>query len=155
MKQYQVLVTREGSKWLASVEGLAGAHTFANSLPDLKDNVREVIELVTDDGEDFEVIYNGIEQYIIYGCSEDDFETSDWFLTDAHADDTGHRVFEISYKDGPSNWNVSDWQGDVYYVDDVPANQANPESVKLIATQRYGRHSWGTPTQITGKQDNP
>lgn len=45
---YEVEVTREGKSWLATVRGLPGAHTYAGNLTVLRENVYEVIELVTD-----------------------------------------------------------------------------------------------------------
>jgi DNA-binding NarL/FixJ family response regulator len=42
---YRVVVTREDGQWLADVPGLAGAHSFARSLPALDQSVREVIVL--------------------------------------------------------------------------------------------------------------
>lgn len=45
---YNVIVTREGEDWLASVEGVAGAHTFARNLPGLEHEVREMLALALD-----------------------------------------------------------------------------------------------------------
>ena len=45
---YGVLVTREDGHWLADVPALAGAHTYARSLPALDQAVREVIVLAAD-----------------------------------------------------------------------------------------------------------
>lgn len=45
---YRVVVTREGDDWLAEVQGLAGAHTFARNLESLDRFVREVIVLAAD-----------------------------------------------------------------------------------------------------------
>ena len=45
---YGVLVTREDGHWLADVPELAGAHTYARSLPALDQAVREVIVLAAD-----------------------------------------------------------------------------------------------------------
>jgi DNA-binding NarL/FixJ family response regulator len=42
---YRVVVTREDGHWLADVPGLAGAHTYARSLPALDQAVREVVVL--------------------------------------------------------------------------------------------------------------
>src|SRR5712691_879725 len=39
---YRVVVTRVDGHWLADVPGLAGAHTYARSLPALDQAVREV-----------------------------------------------------------------------------------------------------------------
>lgn len=51
-RTYRVIVTREGGQWLADVEGVPGAHTYARALPTLLRYVREVIVLgedLTDD----------------------------------------------------------------------------------------------------------
>jgi predicted RNA binding protein YcfA (HicA-like mRNA interferase family) len=45
---YGVVVTREDGHWLADVPALAGAHTYARSLPALDQAVREVIVLAAD-----------------------------------------------------------------------------------------------------------
>jgi hypothetical protein len=45
---YRVIVTREGSQWLADVPELQGAHTYARNLPTLDQAVREVIVLAAD-----------------------------------------------------------------------------------------------------------
>jgi len=45
---YQVVVTREGSQWLADVPSVPGAHTFANSIDGLRRSVREAIVLMDD-----------------------------------------------------------------------------------------------------------
>jgi DNA-binding NarL/FixJ family response regulator len=45
---YEVVVTRDGGHWLADVPTLAGAHTYARSLPTLDQAVREVIVLAAD-----------------------------------------------------------------------------------------------------------
>lgn len=45
---YEVVVTREDGHWLADVPELAGAHTYARSLPALGRAVREVIVLAAD-----------------------------------------------------------------------------------------------------------
>lgn len=45
---YGVVVTREDGHWLADVPELAGAHTYARSLPALDQAVREVIVLAAD-----------------------------------------------------------------------------------------------------------
>ena len=42
---YRVVVTREDRHWLADVPELAGAHTYARSLPALDQGVREVVVL--------------------------------------------------------------------------------------------------------------
>jgi predicted RNase H-like HicB family nuclease len=44
-RTYRVVVTAEGSRWLADVPELAGAHTFARTLAALDRHVREVIVL--------------------------------------------------------------------------------------------------------------
>lgn len=44
---YEVEVMREGKNWLATVRGLPGGHTYAGNLTVLRENVYEVIELVT------------------------------------------------------------------------------------------------------------
>lgn len=49
---YEADVTREGSQWLATVRGLEGAHTYAGNLTALRDNILEVIALVTDAPDD-------------------------------------------------------------------------------------------------------
>jgi len=45
---YRVVVSREGSAWLADVPDLAGAHTYAGNLVSLDRAVREAIALVED-----------------------------------------------------------------------------------------------------------
>ena len=45
---YRVIVTREDGAWLADVAQLAGAHTYARTLPALDKAVREVIVLAAD-----------------------------------------------------------------------------------------------------------
>ena len=45
---YGVVATRENGHWLADVPELAGAHTYARSLPALDQAVREVIVLAAD-----------------------------------------------------------------------------------------------------------
>lgn len=45
---YRVVVTREDGRWLADLPALAGAHTYARSLPALDQAVREVIVLAAD-----------------------------------------------------------------------------------------------------------
>ncbi len=44
---YRVVVTREAGAWLADVPELAGAHTYARTLPALDRSVREVVVLAT------------------------------------------------------------------------------------------------------------
>jgi predicted RNase H-like HicB family nuclease len=55
MKAYAVVITRENGNWLADVPEVAGAHTFARSLPSLLDSVREVVILMADLPDDDEV----------------------------------------------------------------------------------------------------
>jgi DNA-directed RNA polymerase specialized sigma subunit len=45
---HRVVVTREGSRWLAEVPELSGAHTFAGSLRKLDQYVREAIVVAAD-----------------------------------------------------------------------------------------------------------
>ena len=45
---YRVVVTREDGQWLADVPELAGAHTYARSLPSLDRAVREAVVLAAD-----------------------------------------------------------------------------------------------------------
>jgi len=45
---YQVIVTREGSAWLADIPELEGAHTYAQTLPALDRAVREAVVLADD-----------------------------------------------------------------------------------------------------------
>jgi DNA-binding NarL/FixJ family response regulator len=45
---YRVMVTREDGAWLADIPELAGAHTYARTLPALDRAVREVIVLAAD-----------------------------------------------------------------------------------------------------------
>lgn len=45
---YRVIVTREGSAWLADVPELEGAHTFARTLAALDRAVREVVVMAAD-----------------------------------------------------------------------------------------------------------
>jgi hypothetical protein len=45
---YRVTVTREGADWLAQVDGVAPAHTFARNLEALDRYVREAIVLALD-----------------------------------------------------------------------------------------------------------
>jgi hypothetical protein len=47
-RAYRVVVTREGTTWLADVPELPGAHTFARTLPALDRAVREVVVLAAD-----------------------------------------------------------------------------------------------------------
>jgi len=47
-ESYRVVVTREDGHWLADVPELAGAHTFARTLPSLDKAVREVVVLAAD-----------------------------------------------------------------------------------------------------------
>lgn len=51
----EVVVTREGSDWLADVPAVPGAHTFARSLAGLKDSAREAIILADDLADDAQV----------------------------------------------------------------------------------------------------
>lgn len=46
--RYQVVVAREGNRWLADVPALEGSHTWARNLPALDAAVREVIVLAED-----------------------------------------------------------------------------------------------------------
>ena len=48
MSVYEVIVTREGSSWLADIPAVPGAHTCARSLAGLAKSVREVIVLMAD-----------------------------------------------------------------------------------------------------------
>jgi hypothetical protein len=45
---YRVVVTREDRAWLADVPELAGAHTYARTLPALDKAIREVVVLAAD-----------------------------------------------------------------------------------------------------------
>lgn len=45
---FEVVVTREDGAWLADVPAVAGAHTYARSLPGLRAAVREVVVLMAD-----------------------------------------------------------------------------------------------------------
>ncbi|HEV8555966.1 MAG TPA: hypothetical protein VGR06_06145 [Actinophytocola sp.] len=45
---YRVVVTRENGAWLADVPELAGAHTYARTLPALDRAVREVVVMAVD-----------------------------------------------------------------------------------------------------------
>lgn len=45
---YRVVVAREDGRWLADVPALAGAHTYARSLPALDQAIREVVVLAAD-----------------------------------------------------------------------------------------------------------
>lgn len=54
--RYVVFVERDGEHWLAEVAGLAGAHTYAESLDELRARTGEVVELMTD-ATDFDVEY--------------------------------------------------------------------------------------------------
>jgi hypothetical protein len=45
---YRVVVTREDGAWLADIPELAGAHTYARTLPALDRAVREVIVMAAD-----------------------------------------------------------------------------------------------------------
>jgi len=49
---YTARCVREGNNWLAEVEELPGAHTWARNLKDLERNVREAIVLAADLPED-------------------------------------------------------------------------------------------------------
>jgi predicted RNase H-like HicB family nuclease len=55
---YHVVITREDDAWLARVEGLEGAQTFARSLPSLMKSIREVIVLMDDLPDDSPVTVN-------------------------------------------------------------------------------------------------
>lgn len=57
-QQYRVVVTREGSSWLARVPGMRAAQTFARNLPSLERSIREVIALLEDlpDGAESELV---------------------------------------------------------------------------------------------------
>ena len=46
--EFRVVVTREDGQWLADMPELAGAHTYARSLPSLDQAVREVVVLAAD-----------------------------------------------------------------------------------------------------------
>jgi predicted RNase H-like HicB family nuclease len=54
---YRVIVTREDDAWLADVQDLEGAHTWAMSLPALHENIREVITLAAQLPDDARVTY--------------------------------------------------------------------------------------------------
>lgn len=41
-------------------------------------------------------------------------------------------------------WAIADWQGDVFYVWNLPIT-ATPEEVKAAATEEYGLHTWASP----------
>lgn len=45
---HRVIVTREGTSWLASVPGVDGVHTYARTLAGLEREVREAIAVVLD-----------------------------------------------------------------------------------------------------------
>jgi DNA-binding CsgD family transcriptional regulator len=45
---YRVIISREDGLWLADVQSLEGAHTYARSLPALDQAVREVVVLAAD-----------------------------------------------------------------------------------------------------------
>ena len=45
---HRVIVTREGTNWLASVPGVDGVHTYARTLAGLEREVREAIAVVLD-----------------------------------------------------------------------------------------------------------
>lgn len=52
MTSYEVVISREGNEWLADVPALRGAHTYARSLPKLKEYIREAVILMADLPED-------------------------------------------------------------------------------------------------------
>jgi predicted RNase H-like HicB family nuclease len=52
-----VHVTREDGTWLAEVEGVAGGHTYARTLPKLRESIREVIVLADDLDDDAQPNY--------------------------------------------------------------------------------------------------
>lgn len=54
--EYIVEVTREGNAWLASVENLPGAHTYARNLAALHREVDDVIRLMADLPDDAQVV---------------------------------------------------------------------------------------------------
>lgn len=56
MKQYTVVVTREGDHWLSDVPEVPGAHTFARSLPSLLTATREAIIVMDDLDDNAEVL---------------------------------------------------------------------------------------------------
>lgn len=45
---YKATVTMENQQWLASVDGLPGAHTFARTIESLRRGLREVVVLAAD-----------------------------------------------------------------------------------------------------------
>jgi DNA-binding CsgD family transcriptional regulator len=45
---YRVIISREDGLWLADVQSLEGAHTYARSLPALDQAVREIVVLAAD-----------------------------------------------------------------------------------------------------------
>lgn len=50
--RHRVVVTREGDNWLADAPDLEGTHTFARTLPNLDQSVREAVVLATGQPED-------------------------------------------------------------------------------------------------------
>ncbi len=54
--------------YVSYVPGLAGAHTQAETLDELRDNLREVIEMLLEDGEPrFETEFVGTQEVVIAG----------------------------------------------------------------------------------------
>ncbi len=64
MKSYTVIVERcpESGLYVGSVPGFPGAHTQGESLDELRQNMREVIAMLLEDGEpDYESVFVGTE----------------------------------------------------------------------------------------------
>ena len=64
MKNYTMVVERcaETGFFIGSIPGWAGAHTQAETLEELRDNMKEVIEMLLEDGEpEFESEFVGTE----------------------------------------------------------------------------------------------
>jgi len=64
MKNYTMVVERcaETGFFIGSIPGWVGAHTQAETLEELRDNMKEVIEMLLEDGEpEFESEFVGTE----------------------------------------------------------------------------------------------
>ena len=68
MKTYTAIVERcpDTSLYVGYIPGFPGAHTQATSLDELRDNLRQVIEMLLEDGEPkFETEFIGIQNVTV------------------------------------------------------------------------------------------
>ena len=69
MRSYTAVIERdtETGLYVGYVPGFAGAHTQAETLDELRENLREVIELLLEDGEpELEVEFIGIQRVDVF-----------------------------------------------------------------------------------------